>query len=155
MHKGTIAIVFVILIALITAGGYFIYKSDPRVRLWIQSTFDVNLPNENILVNPIFLARDQERKEGVKVISDAIFQYTSEKKGLLPNDFPTQETCIGTAPPCYNLKALLVPVFTDEIPLDPKRGTQENTGFATYKNSAGRVVVKVHGESSGEFEIVR
>lgn len=155
MHKGTIGIVFVILVAFITAGGYFIYKSNPEVRLWVEATFDINLPDEDVLVNPVFLARDQERKEGVKVISDAIFQLLSENKGLLPKDFPTAETCIGTQSPCYNLKALLVPVFTDEIPKDPQSGTEQNTGFTTYKNMDGRVVVKVKGELGGEFEIVR
>lgn len=155
MRSGTIAIVFVLLTAALTAGGYFVYRTNPEVRNWIQTTFNISLPNGDNLASPLSLARDQERKEDVKVISDAIFQYTSEKKGLLPKDFPLEETCIGTVSPCYNLKILLVPIFVDKIPMDPQTGSEENTGFTTYKNSDGRIVVGVKGELGGEFEVIR
>jgi hypothetical protein len=155
MKRGSGSLVFVIFIAFIVAGGYFVYKSNPQVRNWIQNTLNIDLPDEDILINPLLLARDQERREDVKAISDAIFQYTSENKGLLTKDFPTSETCIGTGSPCYNLKALLVPKFMAELPMDPKNGTEQNTKFTTFKNMDGRVVVSIQGELGGKFEIVR
>lgn len=139
----------------LVVGGYFIYSSNENIRAKVEELINTKTSKQNSLVNPLSLARDQERRESVKAISDAIFQYTSENKGLSPKDFPTSETCIGSKSPCYNLAKLLVPIFIDKFPIDPKIGTQENTGFNTFKNSDGRIVVKVEGELGGRFEIVR
>lgn len=152
---GSIAVILMLLVILLIVGGYFLYKIDPRIGSWIESNLGLNVPTNGSFVNPLALARDNERRESVKAISDAIFQYTSENKGLPPSDFPTSETCIGTLPECYNLKALLVPVFVDSIPKDPSTGSDENTGFTTFRNADGRIVVSIKGELGGKFEIVR
>jgi hypothetical protein len=153
--KGIASILLLILVIGVFVGGYFLYQSQPQVRSFIESSLNISLPKEDVVIGPLSLARDQERREGVKLISDTIVQYTSEKKGLPPKDFPTEEKCIGTGSDCYNLKAILVPIFIDEIPMDPQTGTEENTGFTTFKGEDGRIVVRVKGENGGVFEMVR
>lgn len=153
--KGIASIILLIIVITIFVGGYFLYQSQPKIRSLVESKLNISLPKEDVVISPLSLARDQERREGVKVISDTIFQYTSENKGLLPKDFPLEETCIGTSSDCYNLKMIVVPIFIDEIPMDPQTGTEENTGFTTFKGEDGRVVVRVKGENGGVFEIVR
>lgn len=157
MRKGFVGILLLIIFVGGLVGGYFYVKNNPEVKneisLKIKGVFQPTSDTE--FVSPLSLARDQERREGVKSLSDTIFQYVTEHTGLLPADFPTEETCIGNTPPCYNLASYLVPKYINELPMDPQSGTQENTGFTTYKNADGRVVVKIKGENGGEVEIVR
>ena len=153
--RGFVGFILLLGVISIVVGGYFLYKTNSEVRSWISQNLHINSNEEESFVNPFSLARDQERRESVKAISDAIFQYVSEKKGVLPTSFPKEETCIGSKPPCYDLASLLVPVFIDKIPKDPQNGSDENTLFRTFRNSDGRIVVKIKGELGGEFEVVR
>lgn len=153
--NGFVGFILLICVIAIVVGGYFLYKTNSEVRNWVSQNLHIDSGSEESFVNPFSLARDQERRESVKAISDAIFQYVSENKGVLPSSFPQEETCIGTKPPCYDLSSLLVPIFIDKIPKDPQGGSDENTLFTTFRNSDGRIVVKIKGELGGEFEIIR
>jgi hypothetical protein len=157
VRKGFVGILILILFIGSIIGGYFYVKANPQTPdLILQKLNNIFKPTSDTeFISPLALARDQERREGVKSLSDTIFQYVTEHTGLLPTDFPLEETCIGNTAPCYNLASYLVPKYIDELPKDPQIGTDANTGFTTFKNSDGRVVVSIKGENGGEFEIIR
>lgn len=110
-------------------------------------------------------ARDVERETDLVAILSAIYQYTSEHSGALPDtdgdpatsNFPTSLTCIGTNLSCFNLAGAgetgetIVPEYLAEIPLDPKpqdagEGTDENTGYEIMVDANGRFVASASGE---------
>lgn len=158
MNKGLIGLLGLLIFVICIAAGFVYIQTHPVFKAQLESeitAFREGTATTGDFTSPLALARDQERRESVKAITDAIFLYTSENKGLLPIDFPTEEICIGTDNDCYDLGKVLVPTFLSEIPKDPQIGNDANTGFTTYKNSDGRVVVGVKGENGGEFEIVR
>lgn len=103
-------------------------------------------------------ARDSQRKTDIYSIASAIYQYSSEHTGDLPDtdgnpltsNFPTSSTCIGSGA-CFNLAEAggddsIVPTYMAAIPQDPKTGTDENTGYSLYKDANGRVVLSAVGE---------
>jgi hypothetical protein len=155
--KGIIGIIMLVLLLGFVVAGYFYIRANPNTipQLKQELLNDTQSTDSTSFVGPLALAREQERREGVKSLSEQIFQYTSEHTGILPANFPTTETCIGAGEGCYNLGSILVPRYLSTIPKDPKTGTDANTGYTTYKNADGRIVVRIKGELGGEFEIVR
>lgn len=115
-------------------------------------------------------ARDTQRRSDLYQITTAIYQYASEHNGFLPDedndpetdDFPTDPTCIGAAPQCWNPSLAgietgdtIVPTYIDNIPLDPSVGHAQNTGYTIYKNSLGRIVASAPGAELSEITLVR
>lgn len=115
-----------------------------------------------IAVNPgrqLAKARDSQRRSDLFSILTSLYQYSAEHSGALPDtdgdpntsDFPTSLTCIGIQSPCYNLGVAgeddtMVPDYMPSIPLDPKTGTDENTGYFIYVDANNRVVASASGE---------
>ncbi len=98
-------------------------------------------------------ASDTRRQADLMQISTALNIYTAEVGP--PEDFPSKDTCIGTAPDCYDLVSLLSPDFIAEFPKDPKGGTEEFTGYYFYVNETGGFTLKAIGENSQEITINR
>lgn len=115
-----------------------------------------------VVINPqrqLAKARDSERRSHLFALLASIYQYSAEHSGALPDtdgdpetsNFPTTLTCIGTQSPCYNLASAggtdpIVPEYMAVLPLDPKTGTQANTGYLIYVDANNRVVASASGE---------
>lgn len=120
-----------------------------------------------VAINPnrqLAKARDSQRRSDLFSILSAIYQYSSEHSGALPDtdgsaqtsNFPTSLTCIGSQSPCYNLAGAgeddtMVPVYMPAMPEDPKTGTPENTGYFIYVDSNNRVIASASGEIEGSI----
>jgi len=116
-----------------------------------------------VSVNPgrqLAKARDTEREADLVGIVSAILQYSSEHSGDLPDtdgdpdttNFPTNLTCIGTDPGCFNLAGAgevgytIIPEYLAEFPTDPKMGEVGDTGYSIYVDGSGHL----HASASGE-----
>lgn len=125
-----------------------------------------------VVINPgrqLAKARDTERESHVVVILAVIMQYSSEHSGALPDtdgdpetsNFPTSLTCIGTDPGCFDLASAgeagetIVPIYTVEIPSDPKVGSSANTGYFIYVDDNGHLVASASGETKGAITLTR
>lgn len=101
-------------------------------------------------------ARDTQRRSDLYSITNAVYEYVTENKGIFPTNFPETSTCIGTGASCYDLGSIIVPTYITEIPQDPSTGTAEDTGYDIYQNSEGRIVVRAESEvGTGTIEVVR
>lgn len=106
-------------------------------------------------------ARDAQRETDLISILSAIYQYSSEHSGAIPDtdgnsatsNFPTSLRCIGTGGSCFNLGAAgetgetIVPVYMPSMPKDPKTGTDANTGYLIYVDANNRIVASASGET--------
>ena len=116
------------------------------------------------LINPgrqLAKARDMTRETDLIAILSAVYQYTSEHSGDLPDtdgdpatsNFPTSITCIGTDPGCFDLGSAgeedetIVPVYLAEIPEDPQAGDAGDTGYEIMVNEYGRLTASASGET--------
>lgn len=116
------------------------------------------------LINPASMlarARDTQRQSDLVAILSSVYQYSSEHSGALPdtdgdpltNNFPTSPTCIGTGAGCYNLAnagetgETIVPVYMSAIPVDPKTGSNSDTGYLIYVDGNNRLVASASGET--------
>src|SRR3972149_9057265 len=118
-----------------------------------------------MLINPqrqLAKSRDTQRKTDLYSIASAVYQYSSEHSGALPDtdgdpdtsNFPTSATCIGTAPGCFNLAAAgetetIVPTYLATMPMDPVDGDLGNTLYLVYKDANNRLVLQGTGEVDG------
>ncbi len=93
-------------------------------------------------------ARDSQRRSDLYSITNALYQYSTENNGNLPEDFPETETCIGTDTSCYDLN-YLVPTYITEIPQDPTSGTAADTGYTIFLNTNGRLEAEAVSEVTG------
>lgn len=124
-----------------------------------------------VAVNPgrqLAKARDTQRESDIYGILTAIYQYSAEHSGELPDtdgdpdtsNFPTTATCIGTDGSCFNLAGAgetgetIVPVYLAEMPTDPKDGTQSNTGYLIFVDANERLHASASGETK-EISITR
>lgn len=120
-------------------------------------------------VNParqLAKARDTQRETHLFEILSAIYQYTSEHSGALPDtdgdpatsNFPTTMTCVGIGGGCFDLGGAgevgdtIVPEYLAEIPKDPRpvnpgEGTEADTGYQLMVNANGRLVASASGET--------
>jgi prepilin-type N-terminal cleavage/methylation domain-containing protein len=125
-----------------------------------------------VAINPgrqLAKARDSSRETDLIAILSAVLQYTSEHSGDLPDtdgnpatsNFPSTETCIGSASPCFNLAGAgsagetIVPVYLAEFPMDPRTGTAENTGYMIHVDANGHIVASATGETKNPIRIIR
>lgn len=117
-----------------------------------------------VAVNPqrqLAKARDTERETDLVAILGAVYQYTSEHNGELPDtdgdpdtsNFPTSLTCIGTDSSCFDLAGAgdtgetMVPVYLAEIPRDPQTGTNADTGYLIMVDENNRLTASASGET--------
>jgi prepilin-type N-terminal cleavage/methylation domain-containing protein len=125
-----------------------------------------------VAVNPgrqFAQARDTQRRSDLYSITNAIYQYSVEHNGMLPDtdgdpatdSFPLTPTCIGSAAPCFNLAGAgetgetVVSTYIAEIPTDPSTGTAENTRYFIFQDENGRVVASASGELAPSISITR
>ena len=124
-----------------------------------------------ILINPqrqLAKARDSQRKTDLFSIATAIYQFTSEHSGDLPDtdadpltsNFPTTSSCIGTNPGCFNLAAAgdtepMVPTYLATLPTDPVNGDQGDSLYSIYKDANGRIVLQATGEVEPTITVQR
>jgi len=115
-------------------------------------------------VNPVrqfAKARDAQRETDLISILSAVYQYSSEHSGAIPDtdgnsatsNFPTTLKCIGTSGSCFNLGSAgdtgetIVPVYMAAMPKDPKTGTDSDTGYKIYVDTNNRLVASASGET--------
>jgi prepilin-type N-terminal cleavage/methylation domain-containing protein len=124
-----------------------------------------------MLINPqrqLAKSRDTQRKTDLYSIASAVYQYSSEHSGALPDtdgdpdtsNFPTSATCIGTDAGCFNLAGAgetetIVPIYLAAMPTDPVDGNQGNTLYLVYKDANGRLVLQGTGEVDGTITVQR
>lgn len=119
-----------------------------------------------VAVNPgrqFASARDTQRRADLYSVTNAIYQYSAEHNGRIPdtdgndstNNFPTAITCIGSGGGCFNLGAAgavstpetVVPTYIAAIPVDPANGTAANTQYSIYRDTTtGRIVASATSE---------
>ncbi|KKR11643.1 MAG: hypothetical protein UT39_C0004G0002 [Candidatus Woesebacteria bacterium GW2011_GWA1_39_21] len=106
-------------------------------------------------------ARDSQRDSDVNSLVILVRQYVSDHSGTLPDtdgdpdtsNFPTSLTCIGNAPPCFNLAAAgdddesLVPDYSASLPKDPKTGSDGNIGYMIMVDANNHITVSASGET--------
>jgi prepilin-type N-terminal cleavage/methylation domain-containing protein len=118
-----------------------------------------------VSINPprqLAKARDTDREADLISILAAVYQYTAEHSGDLPDtdgdpatsNFPTSETCIGTDVGCFDLASAgetgdtIVPVYLAEIPSDPRTGTPPgDTDYTIYVDANNRLIASASGET--------
>lgn len=117
-----------------------------------------------VAINPgrqLAKARDTRRETDLVAILGAVYQYTSEHSGDLPDtdgnpltsDFPTTLTCVGSTSPCYDLASAgesgdtMVPIYLSSLPKDPKTGTSNNTGYLIMVDSNKHLTASASGET--------
>jgi prepilin-type N-terminal cleavage/methylation domain-containing protein len=127
-----------------------------------------------VAVNPgrqFAQARDTQRRSDLYSLTNAIYQFSAEHQGVLPDtdgddstsNFPVSATCIGTGAGCFNLGVAtdatgtetVVPTYIAEIPMDPSTGTATDTGYTIFQDSNGRVAASASGEIDESITITR
>jgi len=116
-----------------------------------------------MIINParqLAKGRDTQRRTDIFTILSAVYQYSTEHSGELPDtdgdpetsNFPTTLTCIGTGVSCFNLGSAgdvgetIVPIYLGNIPYDPSEGDATNTQYYIYVDEYNRL----HASASGE-----
>jgi prepilin-type N-terminal cleavage/methylation domain-containing protein len=116
-----------------------------------------------VVVNParqLAKARDTQRESDLFAILAAVYQYSTENSGDLPDtdgdsetsNFPTTPTCIGSDASCFNLSSAgeddtVVPVFMAQLPNDPLTGDSGNTGYFIWVDENDRLYASASGET--------
>lgn len=125
-----------------------------------------------VVVNPgrqLAKARDTERRSHLFAVLSAVYQYSSEHGGTLPDtdgnsetsNFPTSPTCIGTGAGCFNLASAgeegntIVPVYLPQIPVDPRTGSHSDTGYLIWVDEYNRLYASASGETVGAISETR
>ncbi len=105
-------------------------------------------------------ARNARRLSDVKVILDAVYQYSIDNNGALPDGIPTIATNIcrsGVNMDCTSLVNLnvLTGAYMVAIPVDPQAATASDTHYAILR-SAGRITVSApDAEQSAVITVTR
>lgn len=94
-------------------------------------------------------ARNARRLTDIKTILDAVYQYSIDNNGALPESIPTIATNIcrsGVNVDCTNLVNLnmLTGAYLVAIPVDPQSATASDTNYSILR-SAGRITVAAPG----------
>lgn len=115
-----------------------------------------------VVINPgrqLAKARDTQRETDMIAILGAVYMYTSEHSGGLPdtdgnpatNNFPTSLTCIGSSVGCFDLAnagdtgETIVPEYMAEIPTDPRTNSSED--YLIMVDANGRLIASASGET--------
>lgn len=102
-----------------------------------------------VAVNPgrqFASARDTQRRSDLYGLTNAIYQYSVENNGTIPNIITQTSQEVGTGG--VNLGTMLVPTYIGSIPKDPSGGTDAATGYLIYRNTNGRLVASASSELS-------
>jgi hypothetical protein len=146
--------IFLLIVSNSLTAGYFIIKNKIQS---INNPSTGELSKQTGLFNysgAINQANDTRRKADLVSIGTAINVYYAEFD--FPEGFPTKKQCIGTSAGCYNLAAILVPDYMREMPMDPKIGSQVNTGYSIYFDEKQEgFVMEASGEDTPLITIVR
>ena len=124
-----------------------------------------------IVTNPgrqLAKARDTDRQSDLFAILSAVYQYSTEHSGELPDtdgdpetsNFPTEPTCIGTGGGCYNLGSAgeddtIVPVYIPQMPYDPKTGESSDTDYFIWVDENDRLQASASGETQDAISVTR
>jgi prepilin-type N-terminal cleavage/methylation domain-containing protein len=126
-----------------------------------------------VAVNPgrqLAKARDTRRETDLYAILSAVYQYSSEHSGSLPDtdgdpdtsNFPTTATCIGTDAGCFDLAGAgdegdtIVAIYLAQMPFDPKTGTPPgNTGYTIHVDANNRLTASATGEVTTTISLTR
>jgi len=114
-------------------------------------------------------AHDTQRETDLNAILMAVFQYQAEHSGALPDtdgnpltsNFPSAAVCMGTNVGCFNIGAAgevdetIVPVYLAAIPVDPKTGSDGNTGYSIYVDANNRLHASAVGEIENPITVTR
>lgn len=110
-------------------------------------------------------ARDARRSSDVDSILTAVHEYIVDNQGVSPAGLTVTEQQLGTATTgcsancgtgtaCLNLSTVLAP-YLKTIPVDPKVGTAEVTGYKIAKDANGLVTVAACASESGAISVSR
>lgn len=105
-----------------------------------------------VAVNParqFASARDTQRKADLSALTSAIYQYSIQHNGNLPQDTTTTPpTMILSATPvdASVLATYLVPDYIPAIPKDPTTGSDSTTNYTVSLDINGRVVASGSSE---------
>ena len=127
-----------------------------------------------VAVNPgrqFAQARDTQRSSDLYSITNAIYQFSAEHNGILPDtdgddatsNFPTTPTCIGTGGGCFNLSIatnaagteIVVPTYIAAIPHDPSTGDDADTNYTIHVDANGRIIASATGELKPTITVTR
>lgn len=152
--KNASALVGLLVVILILGGLVYFYSNPLPLPTSLQfiekEKVDAIDTGEKFITDNLADSRDLRRRSDLEVIYKGLFQYATEN-GKYPT-LPEVETCIGTSEECVNLAASLVPNNIAAIPVDPTKGTQENTGYFIHQENR-RVYLKAYGELNKEIVI--
>ncbi len=157
MRKKFLLITGGILLSLILITAWYIYDLFFRSVIYDDygmipagsEKLPVNSTEDDPYTKNLMRARDTQRKSIVSQVAFALLSYKTTNG--LPAEFPTQETCVGTKFPCYDLTPLLVPTELKKIPINPD-GTNENTGYSV-RLEGDEIVVSTKGELDENIEV--
>lgn len=89
--------------------------------------------------------RNAQRSSDIKVLIDAIFQFSISNGGNAPKSIPTTpKTLCSRTEGCgamVNLGGLVTKKFLRTFPIDPKETVEGSTGYTVAKDGDGRVTV--------------
>ena len=125
-----------------------------------------------VIINParqLAKARDTQRQTDLFAILAAVYQYSSEHSGALPDtdgdpetsNFPATPTCIGTGGGCFNLAGAgeagdeIVPVYMAAMPFDPKFGDASDTMYLVYVDENNHLIASASGETRDDISYTR
>lgn len=125
-----------------------------------------------VIINPgrqLAKARDTQRRSDIFAILSAVYQYSSEHSGALPDtdgdpqtsNFPTTPTCIGTGAGCFDLAGAgdtgeeIVPVYMSSLPFDPKFGDDSDTMYAIFVDENDHLHASASGETTDDITYSR
>ena len=106
-----------------------------------------------VAVNPsrqFASARDTQRRSDLYAVTNAIYQYSAENDGDLPEN-PPGTPIITTTPQDFgstgsDLATVLIPTYLPALPFDPATGSPTNTNYSIYLDANGRVVASASSE---------
>lgn len=106
-------------------------------------------------------ARNAQRRADVNTILNAVYQYTIDNNGVIPDTITEEASDIcATGGNCDNLIVLTVLTNQEKylvtIPKDPTAGTSNDTGYAINKTAYGRIVVSApEAENGASISVTR
>lgn len=105
-------------------------------------------------------SRDAKRQADVNTIIDAVYQYSIDHQGLLPNSIPTgtlQEICRTGAVDCDGVNLdVLSNTYLVSIPIDPRAPeTGTGTSYFIRRNGNGRLTISAPLAEGDAINITR
>lgn len=118
-----------------------------------------------IAINPgkqLADTRNAERIADVNTIINAVYQYSIDNDGILPEDIGENriEICKTDAENCDDLVDFSVltdnELYLISIPIDPNNSSENGTGYEISKSSSGRITVFApHAENEENIQVTK